>query len=117
MQGYHILAAEPRGLPPGKILPQYLKDLGYVTRAIGKWHLGYYKKEVTPTFRGFDSYLGHWNGHVSYYDYLLHEHVRNYSTSYIQILSIKYLLFIAIVLNKTVIRNSILGKERGTPKK
>ncbi|PSN49059.1 hypothetical protein C0J52_10595 [Blattella germanica] len=74
MQGYPILAAEPRGLPPGKILPQYLKELGYTTRAIGKWHLGYYKKEITPIYRGFDSHLGYWNGHVSYYDYLLQEH-------------------------------------------
>ncbi|KAJ4450929.1 hypothetical protein ANN_02364, partial [Periplaneta americana] len=74
MQGNSLLAAEPRGLPPGKILPQYLKDLGYITRAVGKWHLGFYKKEVTPTYRGFDSYMGNWNGYVSYFDYILQEH-------------------------------------------
>lgn len=73
MQGYPILAAEPRGLPEGKILPQYLKELGYTTRAIGKWHLGFYKKELTPTFRGFDSHLGYWAGYVSYYDYILQD--------------------------------------------
>jgi hypothetical protein len=75
MQGNSLVAAEARGLPPGKILPQYLKDLGYTTRAIGKWHLGFYKKEVTPTYRGFDSYLGCWNDYVSYYDYILQERV------------------------------------------
>jgi arylsulfatase A-like enzyme len=75
MQGDSLLAAEPRGLPPGKILPQYLKDLGYTTRAVGKWHLGFYKREVTPTYRGFDSHLGYWNDYVSYYDYILQERV------------------------------------------
>jgi arylsulfatase A-like enzyme len=75
MQGNSLVAAESRALPPGKILPQYLKDLGYTTRAVGKWHLGFYKKEVTPTYRGFDSFLGCWNDYVSYYDYILQERV------------------------------------------
>jgi arylsulfatase A-like enzyme len=75
MQGNSLVAAESRGLPPGKILPQYLKDLGYTTRAVGKWHLGFYKPEVTPTYRGFDSHLGYWNDYVSYYDYILQERV------------------------------------------
>ena len=75
MQGSSLLAAESRGLPPGKILPQYLRDLGYAIRAVGKWHLGFYKKEVTPTYRGFDSHLGYWNDYVSYYDYILQERV------------------------------------------
>jgi arylsulfatase A-like enzyme len=81
MQGDSLVAAEPRGLPPGKILPQYLKDLGYTTRAVGKWHLGFYKREVTPTYRGFDSHLGYWNDYVSYYDYILQERVNTPSNS------------------------------------
>jgi hypothetical protein len=76
MQGQPILAAEPRGLPPQeKILPQYLKDLNYVTRAVGKWHLGFYKTEYTPTHRGFDSHLGFWNGYISYYDHITQQEV------------------------------------------
>ncbi|XP_069677744.1 arylsulfatase B-like [Periplaneta americana] len=70
MQGVPMFAAEPRGLPFGKILPEYLKDLGYVTRAVGKWHLGFYKKEYTPTYRGFDSHVGYWTGFTSYYDHI-----------------------------------------------
>lgn len=71
MQGWPLGAAEPRALPPGKILPQYLKELGYTTRIVGKWHLGYYKEEFTPTYRGFDSHLGYFNGFTSYYDHII----------------------------------------------
>lgn len=73
MQGYPMLAAEPRGLPLQKILPQYLKDVGYVTRAVGKWHLGFYRKEFTPVYRGFDSHLGYWTGSISYYDHIVQD--------------------------------------------
>jgi arylsulfatase A-like enzyme len=80
MQGQSILAAEPRGLPlQEKILPQYLKDLGYVTRAVGKWHLGFYKKEFTPTYRGFDAHFGYWGEYTSYYDHILEDMVSYYS--------------------------------------
>lgn len=71
MQGSPILAAERRALPKGKILPGYLKDLNYVTRAIGKWHLGYYKEDFLPNNRGFDSFFGYYNGYNSYYDYIV----------------------------------------------
>ena len=77
MQGYPMLAAEPRGLPLRKILPQYLKDLGYVSRAVGKWHLGFHKKEYTPIHRGFDSHLGYWSGFISYYDHIGQDIVSN----------------------------------------
>lgn len=70
MQGIPIFGAEPRALPHGKLLQEYLKDLGYKTRIVGKWHLGFYKKEFTPTYRGFDSHLGYWNGLVNYYDHV-----------------------------------------------
>lgn len=73
MQGMPIQGAEPRALPDGKILPQYLRDLGYSTQMIGKWHLGFYMEKYTPTYRGFDSHLGYWNGLISYYDYILEE--------------------------------------------
>lgn len=89
MQGWPLSAAEPRALPPGKILPQYLKDLGYTTRIVGKWHLGYYKKELTPTYRGFDSHMGYFNGFTSYYD-----HINQESVSRIVILILKRLVIL-----------------------
>ncbi|XP_033334236.2 arylsulfatase B [Megalopta genalis] len=70
MQHGVLKCAEPRGLPlREKLLPQYLKGLGYSTHIVGKWHLGFYTKEFTPTYRGFDSHLGFWSGHQDYYDH------------------------------------------------
>ncbi|XP_043482500.1 arylsulfatase B [Leptopilina heterotoma] len=70
MQHSVLKAAEPRGLPLNeKLLPQYLKQLGYSTHIVGKWHLGHYKKEYTPLYRGFDSHLGFWTGHHDYFDH------------------------------------------------
>lgn len=46
------------GLPAYEItLAEQLKEVGYTTAAIGKWHLGH-KKEFLPTNHGFDSYFG-----------------------------------------------------------
>ncbi|XP_021919137.1 arylsulfatase B-like isoform X3 [Zootermopsis nevadensis] len=70
MQHTVLFGAEPRGLPlTEKLLPEYLKELGYATHIVGKWHLGSYRKEFTPTYRGFDSHLGYWTGHHDYNDH------------------------------------------------
>lgn len=65
MQHTVLFGAEPRGLPlTEKLLPQHLKELGYTTRIVGKWHLGSYRKEYTPLYRGFDSHLGNKNSRM-----------------------------------------------------
>lgn len=77
MQHTVLFGGEPRGLPlTEKLLPEYLKDLGYATSIVGKWHLGSYKKEYTPTYRGFDSHLGYWTGHQDYNDHTACEKVK-----------------------------------------
>lgn len=50
--------ADQLALPEGEILlPQVLKQAGYATALIGKWHLGH-KPGRLPTDRGFDEYYG-----------------------------------------------------------
>eukprot|EP00043_Microstomoeca_roanoka_P004721 m.51405 g.51405 ORF g.51405 m.51405 type:complete len:558 (+) comp12622_c0_seq1:78-1751(+) len=49
------------------LLPQYLKTVGYTTRAVGKWHLGFTNWKFTPTFRGFESFFGYYNCAEDYF--------------------------------------------------
>ncbi|XP_077515182.1 arylsulfatase B-like isoform X2 [Amblyomma americanum] len=70
IQHYVILQNEPRGLPLHfKTLPEWLNNLGYTSYMVGKWHLGFYKAEYTPTRRGFSSHVGSWGGFVDYYNH------------------------------------------------
>lgn len=65
-----IMGGQPFGLGlEEKLLPQYLKELGYATHAVGKWHLGFFKYDYTPTERGFDSFFGYWLGAGDYWDH------------------------------------------------
>ena len=46
------------GLPQNEItIAELLKDVGYKTGMVGKWHLGHLPKHL-PTTQGFDSYYG-----------------------------------------------------------
>lgn len=53
-----LFPGDPVGLNPGEItLAQILKDQGYSTKIVGKWHCGD-QPEFFPTRFGFDSYYG-----------------------------------------------------------
>lgn len=70
MQGFPLVPGEPSALSPEHILiPQYLKNLGYQTHLVGKWHLGYHKWKYTPTRRGFDTHFGYFNGFIGYFNH------------------------------------------------
>lgn len=58
----------PWGLPLNeRTLPQALREAGYATAICGKWHLGEYKPEYTPTRRGFDQQYGQMFGAIDYF--------------------------------------------------
>ncbi|XP_075724130.1 arylsulfatase J [Rhipicephalus microplus] len=73
LQHIPIQPGEPFGLDlKYTLLPQHLKSLGYETHLIGKWHIGCYDPEHTPTRRGFDTFFGLYYGHADYYTHMLH---------------------------------------------
>ncbi|XP_002730830.1 arylsulfatase B-like [Saccoglossus kowalevskii] len=64
-----IFNLHPSGVPlEFKLLPEKLKEVGYFTHMVGKWHLGFCKEEYLPTSRGFDSHYGLWTLGVGHYD-------------------------------------------------
>ena len=50
-----------------RTLPQALKEAGYYTALIGKWHLGHADKKYWPQNRGFDYVYGNLVGEVDYF--------------------------------------------------
>jgi arylsulfatase A-like enzyme len=48
-------------------LPQALKEAGYYTAIIGKWHLGHADQKYWPQNRGFDYFYGNLVGEVDYF--------------------------------------------------
>jgi arylsulfatase A len=53
-----LFPGQPLGLHPDETTTaQLLKDAGYATKIVGKWHCGD-QKEFLPTRHGFDSYYG-----------------------------------------------------------
>ncbi|MEO8257970.1 MAG: sulfatase-like hydrolase/transferase [Acidobacteriota bacterium] len=58
-----------RGLPAtGRSLPQLLKNNGYATALVGKWHLGY-QPQFSPAAHGFDYFFGFKSGYTDYYQH------------------------------------------------
>lgn len=49
------------------LLPQALKEAGYTTAILGKWHLGHARREFWPMQRGFDYQYGAQVGEIDYY--------------------------------------------------
>jgi arylsulfatase A-like enzyme len=54
------------------LLPQLLKESGYRTALVGKWHLGHAKREYWPKQRGFDSFYGALVGEIDHYKHASH---------------------------------------------
>jgi arylsulfatase A len=60
---------DERGLSLDEVLlPELLREQGYATGIVGKWHLGRGKRlEYMPTRRGFDYFYGHPGGTIDYW--------------------------------------------------
>ena len=68
LQTQVIPAGMTYGLPTDEwLLPQALKEVGYTTAIMGKWHLGHGKREFWPRQRGFNYQYGGLVGEVDYY--------------------------------------------------
>jgi len=53
-------------------LPQSLREAGYMTALVGKWHVGHAKREFWPRHRGFDYFYGALVGELDYFTHSAH---------------------------------------------
>ena len=68
LQTLVIFPSHKYGLPTEeRTLPQALRDVGYRTYMVGKWHLGHADKKYWPNQRGFDHFYGNVVGEVDYF--------------------------------------------------
>ncbi|XP_072023793.1 arylsulfatase B-like [Amphiura filiformis] len=79
----HILQPQyDECLPLSEVtMADILRNAGYSTHLVGKWHLGYSRRECTPTHRGFDSFLGFLSGSECYKKHVIRwpQNGHNYS--------------------------------------
>jgi arylsulfatase A-like enzyme len=76
LQTLVIPAPSTYGLPTDEwLLPQALKDAGYYTAIVGKWHLGHADEKYWPRQRGFDYQYGPLIGEIDYFTHKEHDTV------------------------------------------
>jgi arylsulfatase A-like enzyme len=84
------------------LMPQCLKEAGYKTAIIGKWHLGHADKKYWPKQRGFDYQYGAMIGELDYFTHDEHGvldwfrdnkpvHEKGYTTTLIGDDAVKYI--------------------------
>ncbi|HEY2586328.1 MAG TPA: sulfatase-like hydrolase/transferase [Tepidisphaeraceae bacterium] len=61
----------PAMAPDEVTLAQVLKNAGYATGHVGKWHVGY-TEETMPLAKGFDSSFGHMGGCIDNYSHFFY---------------------------------------------
>ncbi len=52
---------------------ELMKEIGYNTQSVGKWHLGYASWNYTPIGRGFNDHFGYYSGAEDYYTHILND--------------------------------------------
>ncbi|MFB3825599.1 MAG: sulfatase-like hydrolase/transferase [Bryobacteraceae bacterium] len=65
-----LMPPSKKGIHPGETtVAEALKERGYRTALIGKWHLGSARPEFLPNRHGFDLYDGFLHGCIDYFDF------------------------------------------------
>lgn len=73
LQTLVIPSGHSYGLPTDEwLLPQALKEAGYKTAIVGKWHLGHADPKFWPRQRGFDFQYGPLIGEIDYFSHEQH---------------------------------------------
>ncbi|ELR98092.1 arylsulfatase [Gloeocapsa sp. PCC 73106] len=68
MSAINVTPWSETGLPlEEKTIAETLKEAGYYTAILGKWHLGHYQESYLPTSRGFDYHYGHYLAGIDYF--------------------------------------------------
>ena len=68
LQSLYIMPGHRYGLPTDeRTIPEALREAGYQTYMVGKWHLGHGERQYWPQNRGFDHFYGNLLGMVDYY--------------------------------------------------
>ncbi|WP_127137618.1 sulfatase-like hydrolase/transferase [Flagellimonas oceanensis] len=68
----HAKSAGQYGLPTNQVtMAEMLKENGYYTALIGKWHLGH-RDENLPNAQGFDHFFGHERGCIDNYSHFFY---------------------------------------------
>lgn len=68
LQTLVIFPSHSYGLPTDeRTLPEALKEAGYHTAMVGKWHLGHADQKYWPQNRGFEHFYGNLVGEVDYF--------------------------------------------------
>jgi arylsulfatase A-like enzyme len=73
LQTVVVASGHTYGLPTDEwLLPQALKEAGYETAIVGKWHLGHGDLKYWPRQRGFDYQYGPLIGEIDYFTHEQH---------------------------------------------
>lgn len=65
---YHIISYHiTQHSTTRQLLPEYMKDAGYTSHMVGKWHLGGHTFDHMPHRRGFETHLGYTYGAETYW--------------------------------------------------
>ena len=66
-----VWPSQANALPKNETtIAEKLREYGYKTHMVGKWHVGFYKREFRPRQRGFDTFFGYLTGAEDYYSHI-----------------------------------------------